>query len=459
MTLVQLAFALAECAERADAQDALAELSVAVETLDDNTRAVCMQQAGIALLVSGAGFVRITEWLTEALAVARRAGRPNAVRAVSAQLAMLHFVVGEWEIAEALVQTIDDLAGSPSAVANVQTGREFSAFRRGRFDEMRQLLENAVPTNPRMVASLELARLQLDLALGGDSGTAARLETRIAEARRRGFSSAVGMLGWGPGTLRMAYVDAEAGAREVVAWYEESPSPWATFVLPAYMTLGHLDGARAKIEADREEPWGPESEAMSTSFETALLRLEGDFAAAEQCGHEALREHHRINGRPQFVHTLETLSGIAAVLGSPVESARLMGAAQAMRDEMGYVLRWPFEVELQAADGAAARAAIGDDAYDAAFAEGRTLDEDAVLAYVQRARGERKRPTAGWESLTPTELDVVRLAASGLTNKQIGAELLMGAETVKTHLSHVYDKVGVRSRAAIAAEYTVRGGT
>ena len=40
-------------------------------------------------------------------------------------------------------------------------------------------------------------------------------------------------------------------------------------------------------------------------------------------------------------------------------------------------------------------------------------------------------------------MNVVRLVASGLTNKDVGRELLMGAETVKTHLSHVYDKLGV----------------
>jgi DNA-binding CsgD family transcriptional regulator len=53
----------------------------------------------------------------------------------------------------------------------------------------------------------------------------------------------------------------------------------------------------------------------------------------------------------------------------------------------------------------------------------------------------------------------VSLVAEGLTNKQIGERLLMGAETVKTHLSHVYDKLGVRSRAALAGKLSeVRHG-
>ena len=84
----------------------------------------------------------------------------------------------------------------------------------------------------------------------------------------------------------------------------------------------------------------------------------------------------------------------------------------------------------------------------------RTRNGDAASA---------ARPTTGWDSLTPTEVNVVRLVAAGLTNKEVGRELLMGAETVKTHLSHVYDKLGIRSRAALATEFagaimTPRGG-
>src|SRR5262249_38104560 len=117
---------------------------------------------------------------------------------------------------------------------------------------------------------------------------------------------------------------------------------------------------------------------------------------------------------------------------------------------------WPHETKLREADLAVARAAIGDEEFDAAFADGHTLDEEGAVAYAQRARGERKRPTAGWDSLTPTEVNVVRLCAWGPTNKEAGRELLMGAETVKTHLSHVYDKLGIRSRAALATEYASR---
>ena len=50
----------------------------------------------------------------------------------------------------------------------------------------------------------------------------------------------------------------------------------------------------------------------------------------------------------------------------------------------------------------------------------------------------------------------MRLATEGLTNPEIGARLFIGRGTVKTHLSHVYTKLGVTGRAELAAEATRR---
>jgi DNA-binding CsgD family transcriptional regulator len=71
---------------------------------------------------------------------------------------------------------------------------------------------------------------------------------------------------------------------------------------------------------------------------------------------------------------------------------------------------------------------------------------------LRRARGERKRPSSGWASLTPTEHQVVRLAVQGLTNPQIGSQLFMSLGTVKTHLSHIFAKLAVSTRAELVAE-------
>jgi DNA-binding CsgD family transcriptional regulator len=79
------------------------------------------------------------------------------------------------------------------------------------------------------------------------------------------------------------------------------------------------------------------------------------------------------------------------------------------------------------------------------------LTIDDAIAYVRRAWGPRRRPAAGWGSLTPAEREVVALAVEGLSNPAIGAKLYMSRSTVKTHLSHVFAKVGVANRTELAA--------
>ena len=116
----------------------------------------------------------------------------------------------------------------------------------------------------------------------------------------------------------------------------------------------------------------------------------------------------------------------AARLGGELESfteaARLLGAAQALRETQG--LAPPSSQARQA--GEEAGKALGADAFEAAWRDERALSLEDALAYVARARGERKRPSTGWESLTPTERAVVSLLAEGLTNPQIGEELFIG---------------------------------
>ena len=86
---------------------------------------------------------------------------------------------------------------------------------------------------------------------------------------------------------------------------------------------------------------------------------------------------------------------------------------------------------------------------------------DATLGkFGQRRRRPRaSRPTVGWESLTPMESDVSRLAAEGLTNPEIGTRLYISRRTVETHLSHVYRKLGLPSRTHLCAELTRRAAS
>ncbi|WP_031058386.1 helix-turn-helix domain-containing protein [Streptomyces pseudovenezuelae] len=57
------------------------------------------------------------------------------------------------------------------------------------------------------------------------------------------------------------------------------------------------------------------------------------------------------------------------------------------------------------------------------------------------------RPGPG--ALTAQELQIARLAATGLTNKQIAERLLLSHRTIGTHLYQIYPKLGITSRAAL----------
>ena len=75
-----------------------------------------------------------------------------------------------------------------------------------------------------------------------------------------------------------------------------------------------------------------------------------------------------------------------------------------------------------------------------------------------RASGERPRDRApeNWDQLTPQELQIAELAASGLTNREIGRRLFISARTVSTHLYRAFPKLGVSARGELADALGVR---
>jgi DNA-binding CsgD family transcriptional regulator len=68
-----------------------------------------------------------------------------------------------------------------------------------------------------------------------------------------------------------------------------------------------------------------------------------------------------------------------------------------------------------------------------------------------RAAAESARPSHGWPSLTPAEHVVVELVAEGLSNSAVADRLVLSRYTVETHLKHVFAKLGVSTRAELAA--------
>jgi DNA-binding NarL/FixJ family response regulator len=76
-----------------------------------------------------------------------------------------------------------------------------------------------------------------------------------------------------------------------------------------------------------------------------------------------------------------------------------------------------------------------------------------MLRSQSRLEAQEKRPRTpvtghSWQSLTPHEIEVLRLLAQGLPSAQIAEQLVISLLTVNTHVRSIYSKLGVTSRAA-----------
>ncbi|MGZ0148396.1 helix-turn-helix transcriptional regulator [Kribbella sp. WER1] len=147
--------------------------------------------------------------------------------------------------------------------------------------------------------------------------------------------------------------------------------------------------------------------------------------------HEALtiRVDHGL--RTYLVDSLESLALLANHTSRPTDAARLAAAAAQARADIGYGVPADHPVLPQSDEP--------------------PLGLDEAVAYARRTRGARGRPSSGWASLTPTEEQVVALAVEGLSNPEIGERLFISRGTVKTHLAHVYAKLGVANRTELAS--------
>jgi DNA-binding CsgD family transcriptional regulator len=141
---------------------------------------------------------------------------------------------------------------------------------------------------------------------------------------------------------------------------------------------------------------------------------------------------------------------LAAAEGElPVAFAALEGSLAALESEqypleLGRTLLALSSVHRQAKHKRAAR-----DALDQALA---IFEQLSAPLWAEKARAELRRISGrrpASEELSETEQRVAALVAEGRSNKAIAAELYMSVRTVESHLSHVYRKTGVRSRAQL----------
>ena len=189
--------------------------------------------------------------------------------------------------------------------------------------------------------------------------------------------------------------------------------------------------------------------ALTTRAQVAIAQGEPDQAGRD--AHDALARSAELKAYLLVPDLFDCLAALAGHDDSPREAARLFGAAEAVRLRIGAVRFKIWDVGHESSV-TALRDALSNTEFDAVWAEGAALSVEEAIAYAQRGRGVRKRPTSGWGSLTPTECDVIRLVSEGLTNNAIAARLFVSPRTVQTHLTHVYTKLGLTSRVQLVQE-------
>lgn len=187
-----------------------------------------------------------------------------------------------------------------------------------------------------------------------------------------------------------------------------------------------------------------------------LAHQRGDHEQARARFVESLELYRARDDRRGVAQCLEGLAAILLSTGRPDTAARVLSAADALRTGLGAPLvgadRGTHDRTLEGL-----RASLKPEEFEAHWREGRTLELEAAI---QTALETAPRAPAGRETgsrLTPREREVAVLIARGLTNRDIAAQLRVSERTAITHVEHIMNKLGLHSRAQIAA-WAVRSG-
>jgi predicted ATPase/DNA-binding CsgD family transcriptional regulator len=180
---------------------------------------------------------------------------------------------------------------------------------------------------------------------------------------------------------------------------------------------------------------------------------QGDVPIAQTQFAEALRLNVECGSQEGTARILEGLAAVAGANGLARHAARFYGAADAVRTAES-TQPPAFEKSLHARVLAEAQATLGAPTFAAATAAGQhaaqhmdRLLADALALNLQPTRnGHRQaRPAV---RLTTREAEVLRLVAEGLSDAAVAEKLVISPRTVNAHLTSIYSKLGVKSRAA-----------
>jgi DNA-binding CsgD family transcriptional regulator len=182
--------------------------------------------------------------------------------------------------------------------------------------------------------------------------------------------------------------------------------------------------------------------------------------SAERFLKEGLAINREVENWEWGAYCLEGLAGLAGARAQGARAARLWGVAEALRRTIGCPPN-PKAQHYYDRSMAAVSVLLGEAAWEAKFAEGCALsaEEAAEYALSEETAPAAESPPADRkmdEPLTRREKEVASLVARGLTNRQIGQEMVISKRTADKHVTNLLKKLNVHSREQVAVRMAER---
>jgi LuxR family transcriptional regulator, maltose regulon positive regulatory protein len=407
MSLGQAALALGQLDR---AERAFAEVAAA-------SRAAGLVQGSLTASTQQVNVQRLRGARRQALATGQAAVAWASGDVVPSTLGRLRTV-----LAELLLDEDDLTAAWPLATEGLAAPREFG---------------NAPPLV--MLASLPLVRLRL---AQGDTAAAAAVLAEVRPLVQHGpFAMVAQLLEAAEARVRLAQGDGAAAA----AW--AAAVAWTAPVEPMALADALRFGA-AGVEAAGVTPARAlVIQGRATGDAILLRQAERHLEAALQ-----LAERHGLGWLRLRVLILRAL--LADAQGDREAALGSLAAALAQAEPEGVIRPFLDEGEPMAALLAGLRVAVRNARGPAVGVSPASLDT-LLAAFPGREQGRHR--TGLVEPLSERELEVLRLLAAGRSNAELAAELFVEQSTVKTHLIHLYRKLGVHSRTQTVARARALG--
>jgi non-specific serine/threonine protein kinase len=364
--------------------------------------------------------------------------------------------------------------GDAEAALAVAAGLLLYWLARGLPREGRSWLDQAL-SRPTATSMTQVKALSANAILAGTlddpdaAGSNARRGRQVAA--RLGDARAHAIASIADGVLGVLRADLAGAVRAYQAAADGLAAEQAEYLFWRLSALGAL--ARAKGLADGADGGAAVHELVSAIChargESWFLGLSlynlglglwrrGETDAATARLREGLRCLRGVGDTFLSARCLDALAWIRYDTDPPERVATLMGITTRLAHTMGTRLsQFAGGEAVRERAAGRARAALGERAYQAAFARGEALSLDEAVA---RALDEPPAPAPPAEDapapLTRREEQVAALIAQGRSNREIAAALVISQRTAESHVEHILDKLGFGSRAQVAAWMAAR---